>query len=106
MNMKFSDIVRAEVWIPKLAASCSRPSPASMQATGDRGNQSRIVPAPRSHAPRGNAYKATRSATHSAFLAVLDNCRGMTTISVNNTPPASRQISAPRGVTRFWGAEK
>ncbi|MEJ1407326.1 MAG: hypothetical protein RPU62_10170 [Candidatus Sedimenticola sp. (ex Thyasira tokunagai)] len=23
----------------------------------------------------------------------------------NNTPPASRKISAPRGVTCFWGAE-
>ena len=28
------------------------------------------------------------------------------TLGFNNTPPASRQISAPRGVTRFWGAEK
>jgi hypothetical protein len=23
----------------------------------------------------------------------------------NNTPPASRQISAPRGVSRFWVSE-
>lgn len=29
-----------------------------------------------------------------------------TIISPNNTPPASRQLSAPRGVTRFWGFEK
>lgn len=29
-----------------------------------------------------------------------------TIISRNNTPPASRQISAPRGVTRFWGPNK
>jgi hypothetical protein len=25
-------------------------------------------------------------------------------IANNNTPPASRQISAPRGVTRFWAS--
>ena len=105
MKMKLSVIVRAEVWVPKLAASCSRPSPASMQATEDRGNQSRITPAPRSHAPRGNAYKASRSATYSVFLSVLDNCRRIITMNGNNTPPASRQISAPRGVTRFWGSE-
>lgn len=29
-----------------------------------------------------------------------------TIISSNNTPPASRQLSAPRGVTRFWWGEK
>lgn len=27
-------------------------------------------------------------------------------ISSNNTPPASRKNSAPRGVTRFWGMKK
>jgi len=43
----------------------------------------------------------------STCLAVLDNCRAMSIMISNNTPPASRQISAPRGVTRFWGgAEK
>ena len=26
-------------------------------------------------------------------------------ITINNTPPASRKISAPRGVTHFWGIE-
>ncbi|KJS04967.1 MAG: hypothetical protein VR73_13450 [Gammaproteobacteria bacterium BRH_c0] len=30
----------------------------------------------------------------------------VTILRGNNTPPASRQISAPRGVTRFWGYEK
>ncbi|HFD0457611.1 TPA: hypothetical protein ACF1KQ_004587, partial [Salmonella enterica subsp. enterica serovar London] len=29
-----------------------------------------------------------------------------TIISPNNTPPDSRQLSAPRGVTRFWRLEK
>lgn len=24
----------------------------------------------------------------------------------NNTPPASRRISAPRGVTHFWASQK
>lgn len=27
-------------------------------------------------------------------------------IQTNNTPPASRKNSAPRGVTRFWGLQK
>ncbi len=47
-----------------------------------------------------------RSSANSASLSVLDNCQGKATMVSNNTPPASRQISAPRGVTRFWGAEK
>jgi hypothetical protein len=29
-----------------------------------------------------------------------------TILASNNTPPASRKISAPRGVTCFWGTEK
>lgn len=29
-----------------------------------------------------------------------------TRITGNNTPPAFRQISAPRGVTHFWGGKK
>lgn len=32
-----------------------------------------------------------------AFVAILDS---------NNTPPATRKISALRGVTCFWGSEK
>ena len=35
----------------------------------------------------------------------LDLTSQSTIIDVNNTPPASRQTSAPRGVTRFWGLE-
>jgi len=40
----------------------------------------------------------------------LDFPRQHTKISLNNTPPASLlalvlECSAPRGVTRFWGAE-
>lgn len=33
----------------------------------------------------------------------LEFCKFGIIILPNNTPPASRQISAPRGVTRFWG---
>jgi len=44
--------------------------------------------------------------TDSACLTVLDNCHSKAIMDSNNTPPASRQISAPRGVTRFWGTEK
>lgn len=42
------------------------------------------------------------------FLATtgIDSCEVVSIITGNNTPPASRQISAPRGVTRFWGDEK
>ncbi len=47
-----------------------------------------------------------RSVADSSSLIVLDNCQGKAIIASNNTPPASRQISAPRGVTRFWGTEK
>ena len=36
----------------------------------------------------------------------LDKTKSFTIIVTNNTPPASRKISAPRGVTRFWGIEK
>ncbi len=37
---------------------------------------------------------------------VLTLDRAGTRICCNNTPPASRKISAPRGVTRFWGVKK
>ena len=41
----------------------------------------------------------------------LDFTTQITTIHPNNTPPASllafwQECSAPRGVTRFWGADK
>ena len=44
-------------------------------------------------------------------LIKLDISAHNTKIAHNNTPPASllapgRECSAPRGVTRFWGAEK
>ncbi|RBP85160.1 hypothetical protein EBI01_00780 [Marinomonas rhizomae] len=39
-----------------------------------------------------NKYIAT-----SIFVAIIDS---------NNTPPATRKISALRGVTCFWGNEK
>ncbi|HBA65405.1 MAG TPA: hypothetical protein DCZ48_04360, partial [Methylococcaceae bacterium] len=39
-------------------------------------------------------------------LKQLDFVLHNTKMITNNTPPASRQISAPRGVTRFWGQEK
>jgi hypothetical protein len=38
-------------------------------------------------------------------IAGLTSCDVLAIVLANNTPPASRQISAPRGVTRFWGAE-
>jgi hypothetical protein len=41
-----------------------------------------------------------------AAQKLLDIKPQRTIISTNNTPPASRQLSAPRGVTRFWGFEK
>ncbi len=47
-----------------------------------------------------------RRAADSICLTALDNCQAKAIMASNNTPPASRQISAPRGVTRFWGAEK
>lgn len=51
-------------------------------------------------------HNDNRSIVDFSPLMVLDNCQGKAIIANNNTPPASRQISAPRGVTRFWGAEK
>ena len=42
---------------------------------------------------------------NSLQIAALTSCDVLTIVLANNTPPASRQISAPRGVTRFWGAE-
>ncbi|WP_341326196.1 hypothetical protein [Methylotuvimicrobium sp. KM2] len=39
-------------------------------------------------------------------LKQLDFVLQTTKITINNTPPASRKISAPRGVTRFWRPEK
>ncbi|SFJ74923.1 hypothetical protein SAMN04488079_10157 [Methylophaga sulfidovorans] len=41
-----------------------------------------------------------------AAQKLLDIKPQRTIITPNNTPPASRQLSAPRGVTRFWGGEK
>lgn len=41
-----------------------------------------------------SAEKGVATAT---FMAIL---------SSNNTPPATRKISALRGVTCFWGSEK
>ncbi len=46
------------------------------------------------------------SSAVTACLTLLDNYDCKATMGSNNTPPASRQISAPRGVTRFWGAKK
>jgi len=43
---------------------------------------------------------------NSLQIAGLTSCDLLAIVLANNTPPASRQISAPRGVTRFWGAEK
>lgn len=41
------------------------------------------------------------------FLVVgFKNKISVSIIRGNNTPPASRQISAPRGVTCLWGTEK
>lgn len=37
---------------------------------------------------------------------VVELVKQNTILVSNNTPPASRKISAPRGVTCFWGAEK
>jgi len=51
----------------------------------------------------GRKFYATADFT---CLLGLDNCCDKAIISSNNTPPASRQISAPRGVTRFWGIKK
>lgn len=50
-------------------------------------------------------------ATFVAFLEAKESKASLTfsdiltRISLNNTPPASRKISAPRGVTHFWGIE-
>ena len=40
------------------------------------------------------------------YKTLLDLVPQITIIGANNTPPASRKNSAPRGVTRFWRAEK
>lgn len=40
--------------------------------------------------------------THEMVALIKQN----TILASNNTPPASRQISAPRGVTRFWASQK
>lgn len=37
---------------------------------------------------------------------VVELVKQNTILASNNTPPASRKISAPRGVTCFWGTEK
>lgn len=39
------------------------------------------------------------------YQKLLEFITRCTTMSSNNTPPASRQISAPRGVTYFWTFE-
>lgn len=40
------------------------------------------------------------------LVAGFKNKISVSIIRGNNTPPASRQISAPRGVTCLWGTEK
>ena len=47
-------------------------------------------------------YQA-KSDDNSLQTTALTSCDVLTIVLANNTPPASRQISAPRGVTRFWG---
>lgn len=51
-------------------------------------------------------YRAGKTSdnTHQSTVALTFQGR-VTILRGNNTPPASRQISAPRGVTRFWGKE-
>ena len=46
------------------------------------------------------------AAADSVCLVGLDNRCDKAIIGHNTTPPASRQISAPRGVTRFWGVKE
>lgn len=40
-----------------------------------------------------SSVEVNKSIAKNTFVAIIAD---------NNTPPASRQISAPRGVTRFW----
>jgi hypothetical protein len=53
-----------------------------------------------------NTVIATSFKTARCNKKQLDLTLQNTIMRFNNTPPASRQISAPRGVTRFWGREK
>ena len=56
--------------------------------------------------------RLNRNAIMRLFIrSPLDFYVQCTRLRVNNTPPASRLVlvqecSAPRGVTRFWGAKK
>jgi hypothetical protein len=43
------------------------------------------------------SFPAEKSVATATFVAIL---------SLNNTPPATRKISALRGVTCLWGSEK
>lgn len=45
----------------------------------------------------GRSFSAEKSVATATFVAIL---------SLNNTPPATRKISALRGVTCSWGSEK
>ena len=40
------------------------------------------------------------------YTICVDLVKIVTIIHRNNTPPASRKNSAPRGVTRFWSLQK
>lgn len=45
----------------------------------------------------GRSFSAEKSVATATFVTIL---------SLNNTPPATRKISALRGVTCLWGSEK
>ncbi len=52
-----------------------------------------------------HSLRMNRVCDNNLQAVALTSCHVLTIVLTNNTPPASRQISAPRGVTRFWGVE-